>query len=211
MRTLATSIAIALLGGLAFFLVTEGFTAVTSEGARRLAVLRNPAPLPSLRLVDTRGEAVDLAQLSRDKDRVWIADFIYTRCLAVCNALGGSFQQLQKRIVAGKSGASVGLLSISFDPASDSREVLATYGQGLQADPARWRFVRVEQEAELPPLLDHFGVVVIPDGLGGFQHNAALHVIAGGKILRIFDYDQADAALAFALARSAESAVNQSR
>jgi protein SCO1/2 len=41
-----------------------------------------------------------------------------------------------------------------------------------------------------------FQVVVIPDGMGGFEHNAALLVVDGrSRLVRIFDY--ADTALAW--------------
>lgn len=193
-RTLLAATAIALLGCCAFFLVTYGFATVTSEGARRLAVLRNPAPLPEIALIDGASAAFSLAR-PEQPERVLIVDFVYTRCLAVCSALGGSFQQLQRQLA---DTPTVGLLSISFDPAIDTPDVLAAYGRRLGADPARWRFARVADARDLPTLLKRFGVVVIPDGLGGFQHNAALHVIHRGRLLRIFEYDQAEAALAFA-------------
>jgi protein SCO1 len=37
-------------------------------------------------------------------------------------------------------------------------------------------------------LLKAFGVTVIPDGAGGFVHNAALHVVdRQGRLIAIFD------------------------
>ena len=42
-------------------------------------------------------------------------------------------------------------------------------------------------------------MVVVPDGLGGFEHNAALLVVdEQARLVRIFDDTQGDAALAFA-------------
>ena len=54
-------------------------------------------------------------------------------------------------------------------------------------------------EKALQTLLDRFGVVVIPDGMGGYEHNAALLVMNGkGQLVRIFDLADLDAALVFA-------------
>ena len=75
------------------------------------------------------------------------------------------------------------------------------YASQLRADPRQWRFVTVPDHAELQRLLDAFQVVVIPDGLGGYEHNAALLVVdQRGRLVRIFDYTELDAALAYALA-----------
>ena len=42
-------------------------------------------------------------------------------------------------------------------------------------------------------------MTVIPDGLGGYDHNAALLVMdAGGRLIRVFDYADMETALAFA-------------
>ncbi len=43
--------------------------------------------------------------------------------------------------------------------------------------------------------------MVIPDGLGGYAHNAAIHVIVPpGRLVRVFGMDQHREALAFAAA-----------
>jgi protein SCO1/2 len=146
----------------------------------------NAQPLPAL--LDTQGG-------------VTIADFVYTRCVTVCSTLGGTFQQLQEALRSGRKngGADVRLLSISFDPLNDTPEVLAAYGERFQADPSVWRFAAPVQTAGLQLLLERYGVVVIPDGLGGYEHNAALLVLdRSGRLVHIFDYDQAGDALALA-------------
>jgi protein SCO1/2 len=56
-------------------------------------------------------------------------------------------------------------------------------------------------------LLASFEVVVIPDGMGGFEHNAALLVVdAHGHLVRIFDYAEMETALAYAQYLSTQSA-----
>ena len=48
----------------------------------------------------------------------------------------------------------------------------------------------MESAEELDAMLATFGVVVIPDGSGEFQHNGAIHVVdRQGRLVRILDYD----------------------
>jgi protein SCO1/2 len=80
------------------------------------------------------------------------------------------------------------------------------YAQGLRADPALWRFVRVPDAAQEQALLRRLGVVVVPDGRGDYEHNAALLVFdARGRMVRVFDVAEQQLALDYArhLARSA--------
>jgi len=52
-----------------------------------------------------------------------------------------------------------------------------------------WTIARPTVE-DLEVLMKLFGVTVIPDEWGGFQHNAAIHVIDGdGKFSAVFDTD----------------------
>ncbi len=52
----------------------------------------------------------------------------------------------------------------------------------------RWRVAGVEGDAERAALLERAGVVVIPDGLGGFIHNAGLYLVdAEGRLTAVFD------------------------
>ena len=138
--------------------------------------------------------------------RVTIASFIYTRCPGVCKTLGSSFQQMQAAVSAptspgadGVANGNVGLLSISFDPANDGIEQLSNYATLWRVDERYWRLATVPDAAELRRLLKAWQVVVIPDGRGGFEHNAALLVIdETGRLVRIFDDTDGETALAFA-------------
>lgn len=143
--------------------------------------------------------------------RVTIVDFIYTRCQTVCLALGSSFQQMQSSLQQDRDTAAltgVRLLSISFDGAHDSPAVLQDYARQLQADPSIWSFVRVQGSAQTQQLLRRFEVVVVPDGRGDYEHNAALLVVdSRGRLVRVFDYAEQQLALDYArhLARTGRS------
>ena len=69
----------------------------------------------------------------------------------------------------------------------------------MRADPQVWRFAVPADARDLARLLAAWQVVAIPDGLGGYEHNAALLVIDGrGRLVRIFDYTELEPALAYA-------------
>lgn len=198
-----TSLACAALASTAWVCassLTEGFEIWTAEGARRLHVARAPVAAPHAVLVGPDINHLALRDLLASPGRVTIASFIYTRCPSVCVALGTDFQQLQQAIDAGAAG-DIRLLSISFDPAHDETEQLRRHATLWRADPRHWRVATVPDSAQLKRLLDAWQVVVIDDGQGGYEHNAALLVIdQHSRLVRIFD--EADGATALAFARA---------
>lgn len=172
---------------------TDGLAAFTTEAARRLAVAREPVAVPALTLRDADGRRFELPA----DDRSLLVEFVYTNCPTVCAALGQSFARIQEGLERVGAPAAVQLLSVSFDPERDGPEALRAYAEAHGADPARWRVAAPEHAADLRPLLDALGVVVIPDGEGGFVHNAALHLIdRNGRLVAILDADEIEGAVA---------------
>lgn len=201
-RTALACAVLVLLAYAAAHWLTHGFQIWTAEGARRLEVALHPVPAPSIVMDGPDMPQRTLQQMLTDERAVTIVDFMYTRCMTVCLALGSTFQQMQAAIV--RDGQAPGavplrLLSISFDAAHDAPVVLGKYAENLRADPRVWRFARAARAADAQPLLDRYQVTVIPDGLGGYEHNAALLVVdAAGRLVRVFDHAERDAALAYA-------------
>jgi protein SCO1 len=203
-RTTLASAALASIAWLCASALTQGFQVWTAEGARRLDVAQAPVAAPEA-LLRGAGMTTDTslhAALARP-GRVTIASFIYTRCATVCLAMGSSFQQLQQVIAAPSSTAGayegIQLLSISFDPSHDDADQLSRYAALWRADERYWRMTTVPDTAQLQRLLKAWQVVVIDDGLGGYEHNAALLVIdEHGRLVRIFDESEGATALAFA-------------
>lgn len=200
-RTASASLVLTVLAYASGAWLTMDYQVWTAEGARRLATLRSPLAAPT---VAVRGPGIrtqPLPAILRTPGTATIVDFVYTRCVTVCSALSGTFQHLQDVIPIDRDAGrpAVQLLSISFDPEHDTPDVLAAYGQQHHADALLWRFAAPVQTLDLQNLLQHYGVVVIPDGLGGYEHNAALLVLdSHGRLVHIYDYDQANDALALA-------------
>jgi len=163
---------------------TDGFRVITTAGARQLAIERTPAPLPDVQLVDQDGHAF---RLSDYLGKRILVDFFYSRCPTICTARGEDFQRVRELMDDG-GDASIGLLSISFDPGNDDREARKLYGDRFSAKTPRWRIAVPTDSGDLAALLKSFGVVVIPDGLGGFIHNDAVYLVdAYGRLARILD------------------------
>lgn len=201
-RTALACAVLVLLAYAAAHGLTHGFQIWTAEGARRLEVALHPVPAPHIAMDGPGLQPQTLRQILTDERAVTIVDFMYTRCITVCLALGSAFQQMQAAIAQGgqtPGAAPLRLLSISFDAAHDAPAVLGKYAKNLHADPRVWRFVRAARAADAQPLLERYQVTVIPDGRGGYEHNAALLVMdTEGRLVRVFDYAELDVALAYA-------------
>lgn len=182
---------VALLGGGLLFQATDGFRAVTTEGARRLHVAENPYPVPDIRL-----QAMDetLIPLRPEAAETVLVEFIYTTCPTICQIAAIDFARIRDRLV--EAGVEVRLLSVSFDPLYDDPRALRAYGGAHGADGRVWTVARPDP-MDLEGLLDEFGVTVIPDEWVGYQHNAAIHIIDGtGRLVAIHDIDAVDTVVA---------------
>ncbi len=173
---------IVFLGIGVFWYGTDGFTAFTAETARRAEILRSPRPLPAVTLEDQDGR---LFKLQDYQGQLLAVEFIYTRCETICRVQGMLFKQIRDRVPAPMLGRSFSLLSISFDSLHDDPPQLKTYGDRFGADGSNWRIARVKDPADLAVLLKAFGIVVIDDGMGGFEHNAAFHLLGRDGRLRL--------------------------
>ena len=173
---------IVFLGIGVFWYGTDGFTAFTAETARRAEILRSPRPLPAVTLEDQDGR---LFRLQDYEGQLLAVEFIYTRCETICRVQGMLFKQIRDRVPTSMLGHSFSLLSISFDPLHDDPPQLKTYGDRFGADGSNWRIARVKDPADLAVLLKAFGIVVIDDGMGGFEHNAAFHLLGRDGRLRL--------------------------
>lgn len=187
-HSVAATALVALLGIGVFWWGTDGFAAFTAETARRVEVLRAPRALPAAVLEDQDGRVFSLQEY---QGRLLAVEFIYTNCPTVCRSLGMAFRQIRDRLPREMLGRDFALLSISFDGERDDPARLQAYAQAFGADGEHWRIARVRHQADLEPLLKAFGVVVIADGLGGFEHNAAIHLLGrDGKLAEISDIEQ---------------------
>ncbi len=202
LRTALLACLLALAGYASAAWLTHDFEVWTAEGARRLEVAQQPVPVPPVTVEGPNIALQSLPTFLAQGHGITLVDFIYTRCQTVCLSLGGSFQQLQAALQVDRAAgrvSNVHLLSISLDGTHDTPAVLQAYARTLQADPALWAWVRVPNAVQQQALLRRLGVVVVPDGRGDFEHNAAFLVLdAQGRLVRIFDLAEQQLALDYA-------------
>jgi protein SCO1 len=110
------------------------------------------APQASIRGLQVFGELPDFALTERDGRRrsradlagkVWVADFIYTRCTDTCPLQTAQMARLHQELA---ELADLLFVSISVDPTRDTPRVLRAYAERYGADPARWWFLTGKRE-----------------------------------------------------------------
>jgi protein SCO1/2 len=194
LRAALAAVAVVSAGMVVLAAVTDGFRATTTEAAWRLAVAERPRPLPDATFFDQSGRLFRLSDL---RGRPVLMEFFYTSCPAICGLLASQFQAGFERLIAQPEGPEILLLGVSFDPERDTVTELADYAARLGADGRIWRVAWVNDPIGLQDLLDAFGVVVLPDGAGGFVHNAAIYLVdAKGRLTHVYDADAAERAIA---------------
>ncbi|MCQ9617260.1 SCO family protein [Paenalcaligenes niemegkensis] len=199
MRLLLSVLLVCATAFAALYQLTEGFTALTAETARRNSVAHEPRTLPETRVIARDATVQSLDSVLRDDGRTLIVNFIYTRCITLCLAMGSELQQLQAAILERGLDTEVRIVSISFDP-SDTADRLQRYSHLMRAQTGLWDFYTIQDAEQRDKLLEAFGIIVIPAPYGEFEHNAAYHVVSSQALLgRIVDYGEAEYALAYAL------------
>lgn len=123
--------------------------------------LRTPMPpaprvygtLPPFELVDQSGGPYGSEQL---RGRVWVANFIFTRCPTVCPRLTSKMFDIQHR--TRNLGETFHLVSFTVDPEHDTPAVLRDYAREHRASQRAWTFLTGERPAVEAALLEGFKV-----------------------------------------------------
>ena len=147
-------------------------------------------PLPELSLVDQGGAPVTLARL---KGRVWVVNFIYTRCSGACPMLTARMKGLRDTLAdEGALGGRVGLLSISVDPTADTPARLAEYAAQWGAEASEWIFATGEpsavQEAVIKGFKTAMGAPPAGEEATDFEilHGQRFVLVDAGGVIRAF-------------------------
>jgi protein SCO1/2 len=107
--------------------------------------------------------------------------------------LGGDFAQLERQLAGPIAQGRVQLLSISFDPTQDPPAQLVAYLRRFRGQAMGWQAARPLTVDGLQSLTAAFGVTIIQDRLGGYTHNAAIHLVdPEGRLVDIFDLGDLD-------------------
>jgi len=153
--------------------------------------------VPPFTLTDQGGRPVSREDLA---GRIWIANFIFTRCAGQCPAMSAEMAWLSDALHAHPA---VRLVSFTVDPEWDTPPVLAAYAARYQARPERWAFVTGDHATITRLCRDGFRLAVA-EGEGTpeepITHSVRVVLIDGGGSIRGY-YDSTDPAYRVELLR----------
>jgi protein SCO1/2 len=122
--------------------------AVRSEVPEPLPVYRD---LPDFEFQDQYGDAFGSERL---RGKVWVANFIFTRCTTVCPIFTGEMYEIQNR--SKQLADAIHLVSFTVDPEYDSPEVLLAYAQNHRVSPRMWSFLTGDLDQIRTTVVDGF-------------------------------------------------------
>ncbi|MFM8885901.1 MAG: SCO family protein [Chthoniobacterales bacterium] len=121
---------------LAFILaVVMGYSMWRGSERRDVEKLPVMRAVPDFTLTDQDGNTVTRDDL---RGKIWIADFIFTRCKGPCPLMTARMLEMQRALL---KTPDVKLVSISVDPEHDTPAVLKAYAEANFAEPGRWKFL----------------------------------------------------------------------
>jgi protein SCO1 len=154
-------------------------------------VLKPGEQVPAGQFVDQDGRTRDFTSFA---GRPVIVTFIYTKCPmpTFCPLLDRNFAAIQKSLQTDPAAAAlkgkVHLVSISFDPLTDTPPVLKAHAERLNADPRVWTFLTGDRDA-IDQFGARFGVQVARnvDNPLDITHNLRTAIVdANGKLVTIY-------------------------
>jgi protein SCO1 len=106
------------------------------QSRRAASRLERWAPAPQFQFTAQDGTAVSTTDF---KGKIWVANFIFTRCAGPCPAMTSRMAELNQALSPKTND--VQLVSITVDPEHDTPEVLKEYAERVGALPNRWKFL----------------------------------------------------------------------
>jgi protein SCO1/2 len=146
---------------------------------------RPPNSLRDYKLTNELGEPVSLAEF---RGQAIALTFFFTRCPIpqYCPRLSRNFEEVQRKLSAmADAPTNWHLVSVTFDPAHDTPEVLRAYATSYHYDRAHWSFLTGPSDkiAELARLCD----VKFQADSGFFNHNFRTLIIdASNRLQMVF-------------------------
>jgi protein SCO1/2 len=150
-------------------------------------LLRPGEAVPDGKFLDQDGKPLTFATF---KGSPVVMTFIYTRCPlpTFCPLMDRHFATLQKSLKTDPQLNSVHLVTISFDPLTDTPPVLKKHAKGLGADFTRWTFLTGDRD-DIDQFGARFGVSVsraLSDARD-IAHNLRTVIIgADGKLVKVY-------------------------
>jgi protein SCO1/2 len=150
-------------------------------------LLKPGEAVPAGAFVDQDGKLRSFADF---KGAPLVVTFIYTKCPlpTFCPLMDRHFAAMQKPLKADPLLKSVHLVTISFDPATDSPMVLKAHAKSLDADLAGWTFLTGDRD-DIDRFAARFGVSVTRalNDPRDITHNLRTAIVdADGKLVKVY-------------------------
>ncbi|WPU63804.1 SCO family protein [Peredibacter starrii] len=94
------------------------------------------AQVPEFELISENGQRFGSKDL---KGKVYLANFIFSRCPSVCPKMLGDLEKIQKRVRG--TGQKVAIVTFTVDPEYDNEKVLFDLARKHDANPYTWTFL----------------------------------------------------------------------
>jgi len=150
-------------------------------------LLRPGEEVPAGKFLDQDGKATTFAAF---KGAPVAMTFIYTRCPlpTFCPLMDRHFATLQKTLKSDPAMKSVHLVTVSFDPTTDTPAVLKKHAKSLDADLTRWTFLTGDRD-DVDRFAARFGVSVgrALNDARDITHNLRTAIIGtDGKLVKVY-------------------------
>lgn len=153
---------------------------VILTGLAAVAIKTAPPPPPELpdlgrvplfHLTDQTGQPYSEARLG---GRVWIANFIFTRCPDICPLFTERMAKVGEQL---KDLGNVRLVSFTVDPDYDTPARLSAYAQAHHAQSSRWTFITGKTDDIQKVVVDGFKISLTHEGKAdaGGDFNTIVH------------------------------------
>jgi protein SCO1 len=150
-------------------------------------LLRPGEAVPDTAFVDQDGKK---RRFSSFQGSPLVVTFIYTKCPlpTFCPLMDRHFAAMQKPLKADPALRSVHLVTVSFDPVTDTPPVLKAHAKTLDADLTRWTFLTGDRD-EIDKFAARFGVSVgrALNDPRDITHNLRTAIVgADGKLVKVY-------------------------
>lgn len=138
--------------------ITFGFSYPIYKSLNRVLPPELPiiAQVPEYELISENGQRFGSQNL---KGKVYLANFVFSRCPSVCPKMLGELEKVQKRIRG--TGHKVSIVTFTVDPDHDNEKVLFDLARKHKANPYTWTFLTgSDKEAMFKLYRDGFKVGV---------------------------------------------------
>lgn len=134
--------------------------------------------LPDFKLTDQDGNPVTPKTFTK---KIFIANFFYTHCKGVCEAMNNNINQLAANYADNKM---VYFVSISVDPERDSVKALKIYANNIKPASAKWLFLTGDTSVVYPLAHNGFLVNAVQTGKENFIYSDKLILIDEDRRIR---------------------------